>query len=129
MNTFPCHNCAKHIVASGIREVIYIEPYPKSQVAALFSDSIALDRKPTANQVAFSSFVGFAPTRFADFFQLPKRVDDDKHILNWSAIRTTAEPRISGMPAAYLAEEKSVFDSLEELMPAKDLRFVRGGDT
>lgn len=33
--TFPCHNCAKHIVAAGIREVIYIEPYPKSRVAAL----------------------------------------------------------------------------------------------
>jgi deoxycytidylate deaminase len=28
--TFPCHMCAKHIVASGIKKVVYIEPYPKS---------------------------------------------------------------------------------------------------
>ena len=28
--TFPCHNCAKHIVASGIDRVVYIQPYPKS---------------------------------------------------------------------------------------------------
>ncbi|WP_237334059.1 dCMP deaminase family protein, partial [Vibrio anguillarum] len=26
--TFPCHNCAKHIVASGIKRVVYVEPYP-----------------------------------------------------------------------------------------------------
>jgi deoxycytidylate deaminase len=25
--TFPCHNCAKHIVAAGVRRVVYIEPY------------------------------------------------------------------------------------------------------
>ena len=30
--TFPCHNCAKHIVASGIVRVVYVEPYPKSRV-------------------------------------------------------------------------------------------------
>ena len=28
--TFPCHNCTKHILAAGIRRVVYIEPYPKS---------------------------------------------------------------------------------------------------
>jgi cytidine/deoxycytidylate deaminase-like protein len=126
--TFPCHNCAKHIVAAGIREVIYIEPYPKSQVAALFSDSIALDRKPTANQVGFSSFVGFAPTRFADLFHMPpKRKDDDNHILNWDDLRATAKPRISGIPAAYLTEEKAVVDELNELMQSKHIEFVKGG--
>ena len=33
--TFPCHECAKHIVAAGIRRVVYIEPYPKSQALSL----------------------------------------------------------------------------------------------
>src|SRR5260370_6051361 len=28
--TFPCHNCTRHLIAGGIRRVIYIEPYPKS---------------------------------------------------------------------------------------------------
>ncbi len=29
--TFPCHNCAKHIVAAGVERVVYVEPYPKSR--------------------------------------------------------------------------------------------------
>ena len=30
VTTFPCHNCAKHIIAAGLQRVIYLEPYPKS---------------------------------------------------------------------------------------------------
>jgi deoxycytidylate deaminase len=126
--TFPCHNCAKHIVAAGIREVIYIEPYPKSQVASLFSDSMALDSPPTGNQIGFSSFVGFAPTQFADLFQMPKRVDDQKHILRWEAIRTSAVPRISGIPAAYLWEEERAVQTLKDRMTESSIAFKEGGD-
>ena len=126
--TFPCHNCAKHIVAAGIRDVIYIEPYPKSHVASLFSDSIALDRRPTEHQVAFSSFVGFAPTRFADLFQMPRRVDDQKHILKWESISASAVPRTSGIPTAYLTEEESSIEALGEKMAAKSISFKKGGD-
>lgn len=39
--TFPCHNCAKHIVASGIERVVYVEPYPKSKALELHDDSIS----------------------------------------------------------------------------------------
>ena len=28
--TFPCHDCAKHIIAAGITRVVYIEPYAKA---------------------------------------------------------------------------------------------------
>jgi deoxycytidylate deaminase len=31
--TFPCHNCAKHILDAGIERVVYVEPYPKSKTA------------------------------------------------------------------------------------------------
>ena len=27
--TFPCHMCAKHIIASGIGKAIFLEPYQK----------------------------------------------------------------------------------------------------
>ena len=40
--TFPCHNCAKHIIASGIKRVVYVEPYPKSKALEFHSDSIDL---------------------------------------------------------------------------------------
>src|ERR1035441_9924393 len=33
--TFPCHNCTRHLVAAGIRRVVYIEPYPKSKATKL----------------------------------------------------------------------------------------------
>jgi deoxycytidylate deaminase len=40
--TFPCHGCAKHIVAAGIRRVVYVEPYPKSLAEELHSDAVAM---------------------------------------------------------------------------------------
>ena len=42
--TFPCHNCAKHIVAAGLRRVVYVEPYPKSRAVEFFNRSQARDR-------------------------------------------------------------------------------------
>lgn len=67
--TFPCHECARHIVAAGIREVIYLSPYPKSAVRRLFADSIEIDPKhPDAEKVQFKTFVGVAPARYLEFF-------------------------------------------------------------
>ena len=39
--TFPCHNCAKHIIAAGVERVVYVEPYPKSKALDFHHDSIA----------------------------------------------------------------------------------------
>lgn len=39
--TFPCHECAKLILGAGIHRVLYIEPYPKSQVAGMYKHEIA----------------------------------------------------------------------------------------
>src|SRR5262249_28259684 len=40
VTTFPCHFCARGIVAAGVDEVQYIEPYPKSLALELHSDAI-----------------------------------------------------------------------------------------
>ncbi len=78
--TFPCHECGRHIVAAGIREVIYLEPYPKSGVRTLYTDSIAVDpsRRPDPRRVTFRTFVGVAPPRYLEFFTqgARKRKDD-----------------------------------------------------
>lgn len=72
--TFPCHDCAKAIVAAGIKEVIYWAPYPKSLAAELYDDSIEIDSAtPDPRKVHFHSFVGIAPNRYADFFIMGKR--------------------------------------------------------
>ena len=40
VNVFPCHLCTRQIIAAGIAEVIYIEPYPKSMATILHDDAI-----------------------------------------------------------------------------------------
>jgi cytidine deaminase len=68
--TFPCHICARHIVAAGIKEVYFIEPYEKSRVKDLYSDSIEVEPAgECVDKVAFKAFVGVAPRRYIDFFQ------------------------------------------------------------
>ena len=59
--TFPCHICAKHIVASGITRVVYLEPYPKSYAAELHGDSIEVDPAEQTNRVASRDSLGFHP--------------------------------------------------------------------
>src|SRR5574337_502632 len=56
--TFPCHDCARHIVAAGIRRVVYIEPYAKRLAGGLCRGCIAVDRRGAGlDQVKFEPFV------------------------------------------------------------------------
>jgi len=63
---FPCHNCARHIVAAGIKKVIYIEPYEKSLAIELHNDSISLTSND--NKVEVKSFHGVAPRIYPSVF-------------------------------------------------------------
>jgi deoxycytidylate deaminase len=58
--TFPCHNCARHIVAAGVSTLYYVEPYSKSLALELHSDSITLD-EDSDEKVRFLQYEGFAP--------------------------------------------------------------------
>lgn len=92
--TFPCHNCAKHIIASGIKRVVYVEPYPKSLALELHNDSIELkklDGEDMTGKVVFESFIGVGPRRFLDLFSMNlglgsklKRKDENGNTLSWS---------------------------------------------
>jgi cytidine deaminase len=68
--TFPCHNCAKHIVAAGIKRVVYVEPYPKSKAIDFHDDSISTSTIPEAGKVQFQPFVGIGPRRYFDLFSI-----------------------------------------------------------
>lgn len=72
--TYPCHSCARHIVASGISKVVYIEPYEKSLAMALHGDAIS----DTNNQdkVFFTPFEGVAPARYLKFFKAQTRKNE-----------------------------------------------------
>ena len=66
--TFPCHNCAKHIIAAGVTRVVYIEPYPKSRAIRHHADAIT--EKDDANLVQFVPFTGIGPKRYFDLFSM-----------------------------------------------------------
>lgn len=67
--TYPCHNCARHIIAAGISEVYYIEPYRKSLAIKLHSDSITEDESKEA-MVRILMYDGVSPKRYLEFFKM-----------------------------------------------------------
>lgn len=84
--TYPCHNCARHLVTAGVESVNYIEPYVKSLATELHSDAISTvgeppsatdgPKKPTHMVVV--PFTGVGPRMYEDFFTKRtelKRVD------------------------------------------------------
>lgn len=118
--SFPCHECAKNIVAAGIRKVVFIEPYPKSRVTDMFDDSITVDQH-VADRVAFESFVGIAPLKYVDLFTAPVRKRDGKWV-NWEIVKRTSDPRHAQSHLAYLYQETDKLDTLNDLLKAKGLR-------
>lgn len=67
--TYPCHSCARHIVAAGIKAVYFIEPYAKSKATALHADSITSD-EAVQEKLKILAYEGVAPSRFLDFFSI-----------------------------------------------------------
>ncbi len=96
--TFPCHECARHIVAAGIKRVYYIEPYPKSLVNELYPDSIRIEGEEAGEYVSFVPFVGVAPRRYQDVFKLGDldRKALLKHAHDWKS--GVAVPRLGEYP-------------------------------
>lgn len=81
--TFPCHNCTKHIIASGIRRVVFMEPYPKSKAPELHGDEIQIESDSDANRVSFVPFLGISPYRYRDIFQKDRRKGQDGKASVW----------------------------------------------
>jgi cytidine deaminase len=122
-STFPCHECARHIVSSGITKVYYIEPYPKSLVPELYPDSVAIE-STTPDHVCFTPFIGIAPRNYLSLFSMVDRKEDDGRIVDWDRIKTTAIPRFTNLlpPAeTILAGENAFFAQFQNLMERHEL--------
>jgi len=68
--TFPCHNCAKHIIAAGIKKVVYIEPYPKSKALDFYKQEISTTVTDENKKLVFTPFSGVGPRRYIDLFAM-----------------------------------------------------------
>jgi cytidine deaminase len=120
--TFPCHNCAKHIIASGITRVVFIEPYLKSKALEFHDDSIVIHypqdgsseddgvKFPHKRRVQFEPFFGVGPRRFLDLFSLSlgvgrqlERKDATGNTMPW--VESGANPRLQMHHESYLGLE------------------------
>ena len=109
-STFPCHECTKHIVAAGISEVVYVEPYPKSLALQLFDDSIHLEKGPGTSPVVFRPFVGVGPRMYTSLFAMVERKDQGGKTISWDP--RDAGPRIIRYETPdYLVREDQAMES------------------
>jgi deoxycytidylate deaminase len=108
--TFPCHNCAKHLVACGIAKVVYIEPYPKSRALQLHSDSICISTQSDPipkDKVVFQPFVGIAQRKYIDLFSIKKSTvkierESDGTKLDWRPGDANIPLPLSLLPSDYI---------------------------
>jgi len=121
VTTFPCHECARHIVLSGIKRVVYIEPYPKSLVSELFRDSISVDADEESDQrIQFVPFVGIAPSVYTELFKSTRsrtRKEKDGRIRKWTASSSFPHLSVSySADAARVAETAMINDFRQKLV-------------
>lgn len=113
--TFPCHMCAKHIVAAGIKKVVFLEPYPKSLAAHLHSDSVAIeggDRGKYSKypSVSFEHFDGVSPRRYRELFERSSRKKKDSDaFLEW--IDGVKQPIVDLKFPFYMVLERAILQS------------------
>ena len=76
--TYPCHECARLIIAAGIDRVVYIDPYPKSQVPELYRSQVSEDGASATRDRALPivPFEGVAPRLFTTVFRIGARSRD-----------------------------------------------------
>jgi deoxycytidylate deaminase len=125
--TFPCHNCAKHIISAGLKRVVFIEPYAKSKAPEFHEDSIRVGfrRHDDCGRVAFEPFMGVGPRRFFDLFSTRlgsgypiRRKDDKGKRLEWKP--EDGRLRLQMLPASYLDLELLASDMFNQACSAEE---------
>lgn len=111
--TFPCHMCAKHIVAAGIERVIFLEPYPKSLAGNLHGDAIQIEGSDRGKyapfpSVMFEHFFGVTPRRYRELFERGRRKTRK------SVFKPYATS--SGKPAPFFGLRAPSYTQLEEVV-------------
>jgi deoxycytidylate deaminase len=85
ITTYPCHNCARHIILAGIKKVYYIEPYRKSLTTKLHSDAITENENESDKKVVILMYDGVAPLRYMELFKMTgnsRKNSDGEHLVH-----------------------------------------------
>lgn len=127
--TYPCHNCAKHIIASGIKRVVFVEPYPKSHAKTLHSDEIVHKHEDgqtedNKHKVMFEPFVGVGPRRFIDLFSMNlgsgKKLQRNENGNIIDVDKRKHSVRVPMLPLSYINRENNLLGELKEIMEKKN---------
>lgn len=116
--TFPCHSCARHIVAAGITKVVFIEPYSKSLALDLHNDSITVTDEP--NKVHFVQYAGFAPRSSMRVFSSVGRERKNGAGKFVEILRRDASPLFPHPLDSYMSSEELVIQELADLQGNAD---------
>ena len=110
--TFPCHNCARHIVAAGISKVYYVEPYAKSLALELHSDAIGVTDDDD-KKVAFLQYEGVGPDSVLKLYHhgIERKANGKANITD----KKTALPVLPPPMDGFTTHEKRVMDHLENV--------------
>jgi cytidine deaminase len=130
VTTFPCHNCAKHIIAAGLKQVIYLEPYPKSKARDLYAEEITskewdVHHKP--DMVEFIAYTGVAPRQYQRLFSMENRGKKRGIPLKvWEEKIKTLWPLyvMKNASASYLLNERQELERLPENIYRWDKRML-----
>ncbi len=121
VNTYPCHNCTKHIIASGIRKIVFLHPYTKSKAREMFKGMIKhglVTGNDLPNLLVFEPFLGVSPNRFIQTFANDKETRLEKEdgretgkIMHWQ-INYDSVPRElrERQPHSYISREWAVIN-------------------
>ena len=119
--TFPCHLCAKHIVAAGISHVWFLEPYPKSLAADLHPDSVNIENSDRGQYadfpaVEFEHFYGITPRRYRELFERGSRKDKGGNFV----------PYIGGKKIPFMDIKAPFYHELErEILKKSELVYAK----
>lgn len=111
--TFPCHNCARHIVAAGVGKVVFIEPYSKSLALDLHYDAITVTDEP--DKVQFVQYEGFAPRSSMRVFSSVGRERKSEAGKFMEISRRDASPLFPHPLDSYMSSEELVIQELANL--------------
>jgi deoxycytidylate deaminase len=136
--TFPCHNCAKHIIAAGVARVVYVEPYPKSKALDFHDDAILTPgqiAETGSKKVRFDPFVGIGPRRFFDLFSmhlgstysLVRKDNNTGKPVRWRI--EEGQLRIQMQPVSYLELELQACRLFGQLSPSAPSGVQSHGET
>jgi deoxycytidylate deaminase len=114
--TFPCHMCAKHIIASGLSKVVFLEPYPKSLASELHGDALEIEGADRGQYrdfpaVEFLHFFGVTPRRYRELFERKKRKTEAGEFLDYRDGRR--RPLLAIKSPIYTQPESIVLDAVK----------------